>query len=296
MRYLVQRDYQRVITIDDLNTVYDNGSDDTYTVLQRIIDTEPAAQEEIEGYLKQRYDVSRIFTDTPVFNNSVTYFGQNRVQYHEPAFDSTTVYTTNQRVSEGGSIYFSIGGSAAHAFNIAEWTFICNDYQLFYAIIPAQEYQYDVSYSLNNQVWFTDNYVYTSKIDNNIYPPTNPQYWTQGALYSFTSALPTDGTKWIQGDNRSALMVEKMVDIAIYKALKTITTRFRPEDRILNYMGDGKKPDGSALGWLTSLASGDRSANLPTLPPQQEELSLRWANSGGDSISNYVTPTPIMSY
>jgi hypothetical protein len=149
-------------------------------------------------------------------------------------------------------------------------------------------------YQIGNQVWF-QNGIYTSKVNDNYYPPTNTQVWTFNSTYSFSGALPTDGTKWIQGDNRNPLLVQKMVDIVLYHGLATITTKFNPENRIIRYMGDGKLPDNSALGWLNKLAKGEISASLPELSPNTEELSLRWGNTLGDSQSTSYQ-TPRMSY
>lgn len=292
MRFLLQKDYERTITVDDLNQVFDNGSDATYTVQQRILDTEPAAIEEISGYLKQRYDIEQIFTDTPVFSLASTYYGNNRVQYHEPDFSATTVYTATQRVNYQGSIYRSIGGSTAHAFVPNEWAFVCLDYQLFYVLLPFPAYDYSAKYSLGDQVWF-NNGVYTSKRNDNIYAPSNSQTWTFNSPFSITGVLPTDGTKWMQGDNRNGLLVQKMVDIVLYHAHATINKRNIPELRITRYMGD---KENSAIAWLNKITSGALSANLPELPPSASEISLRWGNSRGDSQTKNVSDTPKMSY
>jgi len=291
MRFLLQKDYERIITVDDLNQVFDNGSDATYTVQQRILDTEPDAQEEISGYLKQRYDVGAIFTDTSVFNIASTYYGNDRVQYTESAFSASVVYTTGERVSYGGSIYASIAGSAAHAFVPSEWSFVCFDFQLFYALLPYPAYLFDTLYNLGDTVFYK-NSVYTSRVGNNNSVPTNAQAWTLVSAYQFTGALPTDTTKWIMGDNRNGLLVQKMVDIVLYHAHATINKRNIPELRITRYMGD---KENSAIAWLNKLASGAVSANLPELPPDSSELALRWGNRLGDNETN-DTQTPKMSY
>lgn len=295
MRFLTQKDYERLITVDDLNQVFDNGSDVLYTVQQRILDSEPQAQEEIESYLKQRYDISQIFTDTSIFDIGVTYYGNNRVQYHEPSFSATTIYTTSDLVSENGGIYTSIGGSAAHAFNPTEWTFICLDYQLFYVTLPFPSFDYSVKYAIGQQVWYQNN-IYTSKYDNNIVAPTDTTQWTFNSTYSLVGVLPTDGTKWTLGDNRSSMLVQKMVDIVLYHAHATINQRSIPILRITRYSGADRGSTDGAIQWLNKIAKGELSANLPVLPPAVEELALRWSNSGGDSQTNDVLPTPKMSY
>lgn len=296
MRFLVQRDYERRISVTDLNTVFDNSTDATYTVLQRIIDTEFEAIEEVKGHLLQRYDCSLIFTDTPNYSGSATYYGNSRVQYHETAFSAATVYTTGQRVSYSGSIYSSTAGSAAHAFNLAEWTFVCGDYQLFYGTLPAATFQYLYTYSLGNVVWNPyDNRTYTSRINTNTRPLTDTAAWTQNAVYLFTTFKPDNGTYWTLGDNRNAKLVQCLVDVVIYHGLSVITKRFEPEKRIFRYMGDGKQPDTSALGWLKSISDGKTNSTLPLLPPTVGELSLRWHNSEGDNNTN-LTDTPKMTY
>ena len=302
MRFLVQKDYNRLISDADLNTVFnDTTTGQTYTIQQRIIDTEPAAQEEICSFIKQRFDISLIFTDTPVYSGAATYYGNSRVQYHEAPFSAATIYTINQRISYLGSIYFSIAGSAAHAFNPSEWTFICLDYQLFYGILPAPTFQYFTKYSIGTVVWNPyDNRTYTSRVNNNWYALSDTTKWTQNAVYSFTAELPTNGTYWIQGDNRNPMLVQKMVDIVLYHGLANITNRFEPEVRIRRYKGEAKENyvlsnDNSALGWLTKICDGKLNATLPDLPPKQEELSLRWHNQNGDNNTNWID-TPKMTY
>lgn len=291
MRFLVQKDYERIITVDDLNQVFDNGSDATYTIQQRIIDTEPGAQEEICGYLKQRYDVGEVFTDTSVFNIGTTYYGNSRVQYTEGAFLATVMYTAGQRVSYEGSVYESVSGSAAHAFVPAEWNFVCFDFQLFYALLPHPAYAFTLTYNTGDTVFYKNN-VYTSKVSGNRELPTNTQAWTLVSSYSFIGVLPTDTSKWIMGDNRNALLVQKMVDIVLYHAHATINKRNIPELRITRYMGD---KENSAIAWLTRIASGALSVNLPELAPTDSELALRWGNRLGDNETN-DTQTPKMSY
>ena len=296
MRFLIQRDYERNISVTDLNTLFDNSTDPLYTIMQRLMDTEPEAIEEISSVIQQRYDVSLIFTDSSQYIISTTYFGNNRVQYHEPAFSALTVYTTAQRVSQLGSIYTSIAGSAAHAFNAAEWIYVCMDNQLFYGTIPAPSYLYNNNYNTGDVVWNPyDNRTYTSKINANTSSLNNPQAWTQNAVYSFTGQLPTNTTYWTLGDNRNQKLVSVMVDIVIYYGLKTITQRFKPQDRLFNYMGDAKMPDVSARGWLDAITKGGQNATLPILPPAIEELSLRWHNINGDNNTNNIN-TPNMNY
>jgi hypothetical protein len=299
MRFLVQRDYERNISVTDLNTVFDNSTDVNYTVLQRLIDCEQNAIEEITSLITQRYDVGLIFTDSSAYSSGNTYYANSRVQYHEPAFNAATIYTIGQRVSQAGSIFSSIAGSAAHAFNASEWVFVCSDLQLFYGIMPAtsQVYVQINTYNVGDVVWNPyDNRTYTSKINSNNQSLNVVSAWTQNAIYSFTAILPTNGTYWVQGDNRNAKLVSVMVDIVIYHGLKTITQRFKPEDRLFNYLGDGRRPDVSARGWLDAITKGGQNATLPPLPIASTELSLRWYNMFGDSETLNSPSSSNMTY
>ena len=128
-RLLRDLDYLRVIQADSLSQIIESNQ-------QTKIDVEQSAQSEMIGYLTQRYITNQIFTDTKLFDITATYNGKQLVEWTAPAFSATTVYTTGQYVLQNGYIYKSIAGSTAHAFLATEWTQICLDKTLFYAIYP----------------------------------------------------------------------------------------------------------------------------------------------------------------
>lgn len=270
-RLLRNNDYLRQIQSDNLLQIIESNE------LIRT-EVEQAAQAEIISYLAQRYNTTNIFTDTTVFSISATYYGKNLIEYTgEATFSAATIYTTGQRVTYSGSIYKSTAGSAAHAFNAAEWTLICLDKTLYYAKTNATEYNNSTTYVLNNTVWYND-VVYTSKGNSTGNLPTDTNYWTAGATYSFTAAYPEDTTKWIKGDNRNQQIVMYLIDITLYHLHSRINPRNVPELRMIRYDGNNPTQNGGAIGWLKRVAGGELTADLPSILPAQG-LSIRYGSN-----------------
>lgn len=244
-------------------------------------DYEQAAQAEMISYLAQRYVVNQIFTDTKQFDITATYNGKQLVEWTATAFSAATVYTTGQYVLQGGYIYKSIAGSAAHAFNAAEWTQICLDKTLFYVTLPYAEYNNDASYVAGDKVYY-NNIEYTAKVPVVGILPTNSAFWTVGSAYTITATYPDDDTKWTQGDNRNAQIVMYLRDITLFHLFCTINPRNIPDLRKERYDGNNPTQNGGAIAWLKRVASGDITADLPSILPQQG-MSIRWGNSDGST-------------
>lgn len=316
MRFLRRSDYYRLIQADELTTILSTAKDQGgYDPDQLLIDLENGAREEISSYLSARYDIDRIFGDLPVYDPTATYYGQQRVQYHEAAWSSATNYALGARVSNGGSIYESlVANNLNHATtDTTKWKFVCLDYAIFWVSLPYQEFQEFTNYAAGSQVWFKDNYTYTAKqntqghyLNDAVYSTygadlrqpaldvnqttfnadiSNTTYWTKsGSKYSVSGVLPTDGTKWTAGDNRSALIIEHMIDIVLFKLFSAVVPRSIPELRILRYNGADVNSNGGAIGWLKKVAGGDISANLYEVYPQQGMPVV--FGSGGPKMTN----------
>lgn len=297
MRFLRNTDYYRLIQPEDLNALLLSAENAGYDGDQLLIDSENTAIEVIKNALCARYDLDRIFTDTPIYSSGTTYYGQNRVQYHEPAYDDSLTYSVGARRSYNNNIYecnTTIG--TPEAFTLSKWNFICLDYALFYANIPNSEFQSFTNYLAGTTVWFSDNYTYTAlrntngqslnnavfseygadrtvPYDNSPVPQlqdiSNTAYWQRNSIYSFSNIIPTNGTKWTQGDNRSQLIVEKVIDIALFNLFTSISPRNIPEVRLIRYDGNDRNQNGGAMGWLKKVALGEIPALLPQKYPVQ---------------------------
>lgn len=277
-RLLRDLDYLRVIQSDNLAQIIESNQ-------QTKLDVEQSAQSEMIGYLTQRYITSQIFTDTKVFDISVTYKAKQLVEFTANAFSATTVYTTGQYVLQAGYIYKSIAGSTAHAFAPAEWTQICLDKTLFYAKTPNLEYSNTTVYSINDTIWY-DNKVYQCLVSCSGILPTNTQFWLYVSTYSFNGAYPDDTTKWEQGDNRNQQIVMYLLDITLYHLHSRINPRNVPDLRKERYDGNSPTQSGGAIAFLKRVASGDVTADLPQILPQQG-MSIRYGSAVAKQTNSY---------
>ena len=284
-RLLVNTDYLRAIQDESLQQIIEENE-------QIKLDVEQSAQSEMISYLTQRYKVSEVFTNTTEFSISTVYYAKNLVYYTAPAFSASTVYTINQRVSYLGNIYNSIAGSAAHVFNASEWTLICKDRAFFYVTLPNDEFDLETTYAIGDIVWYENkNYTCATACVGIVPGATgSTAFWGAGVSYSVTAVLPSDVTKWTEGDNRNQLIVQHLLNITLYWLHLRINPRNVPDHRKIAYDGNGDiKNAGSALNWLKSVASGDINADLPEIQPQQG-MSIRYgsANNSTTQSPNYI--------
>lgn len=272
-RLLRDLDYSRATKSDQVLTqvIQENW--------QATKDFEQAAQSEMISYLAQRYVTSQIFTDTKVFDIAATYNGKQLVEWTATAFSAAAVYTTGQYVLQAGYIYKSIAGSTAHAFNSAEWTQICLDKTLFYVTLPEDEYSNTTSYVAGDMVYY-NNIKYTCLVPTVGIIPTNTGFWTAGSAYTITATYPDDDTKWTEGDNRNQQIVMYLIDITLFHLFSSVAPRNIPDLRKERYDGNNATQNGGAIAWLKRVASGDITADLPNILPQQG-MSIRWGNSDG---------------
>lgn len=281
-RLLTNQDYGKQIQQDNLLQVIESN-------YQYLYDAEQTAQAEMIGYLVQRYITSDVFTDTTVFSNSATYQAKNLIYLDATAFSAATVYLTGQLVLQSGRVYSSIAGSSAHAFNASEWTDLGAQYSYFHVKLPFTEYSRETTYSIGDQTWYK-NKTYTALVaSKGILPTESTAFWGTGTDYTVSGVLPTDTTKWTAGDNRNQQIITYLIDITLYHLHSRINPRNVPDLRMRRYDGNQQvgMPTSSAIGWLKAVASGDITADLPNIDPQQG-VSITWGVSEGlDSSGVY---------
>lgn len=273
-RLLRDNDYLRVIQSDNLAQIIESNQ-------QTKLDVEQSAQSEMISYLTQRYITNQIFTDTKVFDINATYNGKQLVEWTASTFSASTIYATGQYVVYNSYIYKSIAGSAAHAWNSAEWTLICADKTLFYVTLPEDEYVNTTSYVTGDVVYY-NNIEYTCLLNCKGILPTETGFWSASSAYTVTAAYPDDDTKWTQGDNRNQQIVQNLLYITLYHLHVRINPRNIPDLRKECYDGNNATQNGGAIAWLKRVASGDITADLPQILPQQG-MSIRWGNSNGST-------------
>jgi len=277
-RLLRDLDYLRVIQSDNLAQIIESNQ-------QTKIDVEQSAQSEMIGYLTQRYITNQIFTDTKLFDITATYNGKQLVEWTAPAFSATTVYTINQYVLQNGYIYKSIAGSTAHAFLATEWTQICLDKTLFYVFYPQPEYSNTTTYNVADTVYY-NNIQYTCLVSSLGILPTNTQFWAAGSAYTVSGIYPDNAGRWAQGDNRNQQIVMYLLDITLYHLHSRINPRNVPDLRKERYDGNSPTQSGGAIAFLKRVASGDVTADLPQILPQQG-MSIRYGSAVAKQTNSY---------
>ena len=291
MAYLILSDFKKLIQTDNLSAII--GAD--FTILDQM---KLAAQTEVTSYLTQKYDCSREFTDTLLWNRSISYKGGQRVYLDADTYVPATAYTANNLTLYAGNIYICTT-STTGPFDATKWTLIGAQYAMFYVTLPYPEFNYGTIYSIGTQTWWKDK-IYTARIATLIYSHEtmlniNSQsrtqnfapdditdglkYWGTGTAYTVAAGtLPTDTTKWTAGDNRNQQLVNYCIDVALYTVHSRIAPRNIPELRVKRY--------DDVIKWLKNVAQGKEiTAAMPLIQPSQG-MRIRW---GGDvkRINNY---------
>lgn len=277
MPYIIQSDYKKAIQADNLSQII--GSD-----LTILADAQETATQEAISKIRQKYDIAREMTNTFKWDAGVIYKAAERIYFTAPAFSATTAYNTNDLVAYTGIIYKSKAGSVAHAFNPTEWDALVADNTLFFVTDPFPYFDVYALYQIGDSIIYkgktytcitpsnTPNfppdpsYVYYEAVPApNVFPdaPNGVYFWGVGVPYVVAAGtLPTDATKWTQGDNRDKLLVMYIVDITLYHVHKRISPRNIPDIRVKAY-------DDAISALKKDFAEGAATPIMPVKQPRQ---------------------------
>jgi hypothetical protein len=265
MGYLIRYDYKSLIQVDNLSSII--GSD--FSILSKV---EEAAQTEVISYLTQKYDISKEFTNTSVWAYGVVRNAKDRVYLDANEYSSSSLYALNALTLKDGKVYrCTTAITSAEVWTPSHWSNIGNQYTIYYALTPQPEWDYYATYVTGNQVFYK-NKTYTALTNNSgITPDSYPEYWGAGTTYSIAAnILPSDASKWVQGDNRNSQLVNYMIDIVLYHIHSRIAPHNIPELRVKRY--------DDAIAWLKNCAKGDWiTASLPLIQPKQG-MRARWGS------------------
>jgi hypothetical protein len=279
MGYLRLRDFDLPIQGTELNQMLTNKP---YVRLQ----AESFAKAEMISKLTQRYDVDREFQETLPYNPTKVYNAWDLVDIDFPSYDPTKIYAVNVGVviQAGLGYICNTTITVPEAFNIAKWTLLGAQYDLFFVATPHEDFNYKAFYKVGDKV-FWRNKVYTAlqestpashftNLQSNSYaevpfynvfpdsPISGPVAWGAGVVYNVSAGtLPTNTTKWTAGDNRSQMCMEHMLAIAIYKMTQRIAINNVPENRVTAYE--------QSLIWLREVSHGDINCDIPERQPEQ---------------------------
>lgn len=262
-RLLRTKDYYTQIQQDNLLQVIEENE----TVLLAI---EQAAQQELASYLTQRYDVTKIFTDTTEFDITATYYGNNLIEYTAPTYSTGSTYSAETRIVYSDNVYKALSATTGGTFISDQWELLCEDKTLYHAKLPADAYSHTTVYSLGDVVFWNDKtYTALTESISATVPDLYPALWGDGTEYSFTGFFPENTTYFTKSDNRPALLVMYLIDCVLYHLHCRISPANIPVHRLVRFDGNTEKQTGGVMGWLKKVAAGEINAALPEILPTQ---------------------------
>lgn len=275
MAYLIHNDYIKQIQEVQLQQLATNDE-------RVLMATQLSAQAEAISYLRQKYDVTKEFSDTTKWNGANTYNANDRVYIDADAYATSTTYAVDDYVVNGGNVY-KCNAITTGVFDASKWDLIGAQYELFYAKYPVPLFNIYSTYLVDDEViWQNKKYkckIQTQSISHdtaiqyhlysnlplqNVFPNdsvSGDRYWTFVSDYTVpanTDILDTDF--WTNGDNRDQQMLLYFIDIALYHLHSRISPRNIPQLRIDRYH--------SAIDWLKMCGKGEVTPNLPLIQPK----------------------------
>ena len=299
--------------------------------LQQIISTnslirltaENRAKEEIESYLKGKYDTDAEFTDTNPFDISATYYGASRIELNFSAYNPATSYLAvdNTCVTYGGYAYIILNDTTG-TFNPSDWTLLGAQYNLLYVKNPYTRFDYYGFYNVGDIVFYKNkvykclqpsgqitHLVSLNAITINNIPPTNVfpddtvyglQVWGTGVDYQFTGLTPTATvSNWTAGTYNTGdraklngVIYESLIDNnTVRPALTGDITSWQPETWV---SGDNRSQRlVEIMVDITLMKVHQRIAprNIPELREKNYHLALEWLK---DSNHGNLTPNLLL--
>ncbi len=173
--------------------------------------------------------------------------------------------------------------TTGEAFTASKWQLLGKQYKYFYVSVPQEPFNIYFNYSTGEKTFYKDR-VYTCIIPSvtpthqgdlqakntydipliNYFPDTpnsGVRQWGAGVSYTVTGIWPTDTTKFTEGDNRNAELVEMAIYLTIYKLSPRISPHNIPDIWVKNF-DDSER-------MLRDYAKGDATLDIPLLQPRQ---------------------------
>lgn len=237
---------------------------------------EYSVEDQIKSYLSQRYDFSKPygeFTDTDTWSYTTTYRANNRVYLDATAYSITATYALHALTLYSGSVYIcSTAILVGEAFTASKWMLLGDQYDILYVTPPQDPWDYQLNYLAGDVIYYKDK-TYTAYIPStNIAPDSTygSNYWGTGTSYTVTAGtLPTDDTKWTEGDNRNNYLLQIYITIVVYNMFMKVAPKNIQQTRKDQYE--------MAIDWLEKAGSGKVTADLPLIVPEQGS-SIRWGS------------------
>lgn len=288
MSYLIAADYRKQIQDQNLQAVITS----TPSIQSA---AELAAQAECISYLVQKYDVKSEFTDTLPYDPGKVYNAGDRAYLSASAYSATATYALGALVLQAGQVFICTTTiNAGEVFTPGHWQLLGNQFDIFFAILPAPLFQLGFIYDTSDLV-FWKGHKYTCRISTQPYsqdvllqfanttsiPPNNvfpddrrqgPTYWTDNGAYTAPAGSLLNLTYFTPGDNRNQQLVMFLIDITLYHLHSRIAPKNIPELRMDRYH--------AAIAWLKMAAKGtDITAGITRLQPTIRGSRFRWGSN-----------------
>ena len=194
MAYLIPNDYLSWIQQTALLQVISNNS-----AYQLIV--EQAAQTVFEEALSAKYDLSREFTDTNLYNPAAAYNAGDRIYLNANAYSSSQAsYALGVLTLYNGQVYqCTTAISAPEAFNPAHWTLLGNQYDIFYAITPYPVFDISKGWYNVGDIVFWKNHTYTALQQSVVYTHAMQLQYYRTTSIPYQNVFPDDslnGPQW----------------------------------------------------------------------------------------------------
>ncbi len=298
LRYLTNFDYD--IDIEEEQLLEINGTGKTLLKLESL------ALEDVGMYLSQKFDLTKEFTDTGIFDITKQYNVADRVYLDGTSWTSSSVYNVDDIVLNNGNIYISatsIGPTMSFPVDNTYWNELGAQYDLFYIQYPAPLFNSLTFYNQGDVIFWkgftyscespTQNlslttrnqYLYQNYVPNlNVAPDdkianANHQYWLPGSTSSYIipiGTLPTNTTYWTNGDNRVQVILNLVLDLVIYYLHRTIAPKNIPDLRKIAYK--------RACEMLEKIAEDEYNINLISIPNGKGDF-FQWGGNTMDDNS-----------
>lgn len=227
----------------------------------------------VRSKLIQRWDCDAEFKPTYVWSILATYAADDVVYLDGDDWTDEDPYPVNTVILFGGNIYLKNSNIVDYVDqepeDTAYWILLGKQYDMFNVIIKEEWFDSTTTYLYGEKVYFKGSY-YTAKSSVKGITPDNKSfganYWgTKTAATIPTGTLPTNTTYFLVGDNRSSIIFNMVIDIAIYKIELRLSPQVAQKHREKSY--------DEALDQLSDFMHGN--AVLENFPVKQEIQGLR---------------------
>lgn len=261
----------------------------------------------VRGSLGHRYNIDFEIRPTLPFDIEKTYYAGDRCIISFDQWEQSKAYKQNDCVIKDGNGYLCLLENSDSSFDPDKWQGIGKENSIWSILFPYPIFSLNIEGAINSNVIgyyktgdrvFWNNKIYEAIIDSKILPgdevlqygqyssvptvnvfPDDPaygsRYWKFIEDYSVKGDLTTlpsgndPDTAWKPTDSRDPVIVQAIIDLALWQLHSRISPNNIPDLRI-----DKMK---MTFSWLRSVNDGDENIDMLRLQPEQGD-SITWGS------------------